>query len=74
MIHFPFSNQIALLMAAGIAGLVGRFKKVGFLDLMSGVNENISQAVPALLVLLLIGALAGSWLLSGVVPAMIFMD
>jgi Na+:H+ antiporter, NhaC family len=67
-----FSNQIALLMAAGIAGLVGRFKKVGFLDLMSGVNENISQAVPALLVLLLIGALAGSWLLSGVVPAMIF--
>lgn len=67
-----FSNQIALLIAAGIAGLVGRSKKVSFLELMKGANENISQAVPALLVLLLIGALAGSWLLSGVVPAMIF--
>jgi Na+:H+ antiporter, NhaC family len=67
-----FSNQIVLLAAAGIAGIIGRYTKVSFQDLMQGATDNIKQAVPALLVLLLIGALAGSWLLSGIVPAMIY--
>jgi Na+:H+ antiporter, NhaC family len=67
-----FSNQIALLTAAGIAGLIGLIYRVSYADMMTGVMENLKQAVPAMLVLLLIGCLAGSWLLSGVVPAMIY--
>ena len=67
-----FSNQIVLLVAAGIAGLVGKFTGSHFSDLMEGANDNIKQAVPAILILLLIGSLAASWLLSGIVPAMIY--
>ena len=67
-----FSNQVVLLIAAGIAGLVGKFQGVTFKELMDGANENIKQAVPALLILLLIGSLAASWLISGIVPAMIY--
>lgn len=67
-----FSNQLVLLFAAGAAGIIGRLFKVPYPDLMQGAIENIQQAVPALLVLLLIGCLAGSWLISGVVPAMIY--
>ena len=67
-----FSNQVVLLIAASIAGLVGKFQGISFKDLMDGANENIKQAVPALLILLLIGSLAASWLLSGIVPAMIY--
>lgn len=67
-----FSNQVVLLIAAGVAGLIGKMQKVTFADLMDGANENIKQAVPALLILLLIGSLAASWLLSGIVPAMIY--
>ncbi|MBT3648054.1 MAG: Na+/H+ antiporter NhaC [Flavobacteriales bacterium] len=67
-----FSNQIALLLAAGLGGLLGRFYGTSFSDLMDGAIDNLKQAVPALIVLLLIGALAGSWLLSGIVPAMIY--
>jgi len=67
-----FSNQVVLLIAAGVSGLIGKMQKVTFADLMDGANENIKQAVPALLILLLIGSLAASWLLSGIVPAMIY--
>ncbi|GAB5538872.1 MAG: Na+/H+ antiporter NhaC family protein [Salibacteraceae bacterium] len=67
-----FPNQIALLAAAGIAAIVGKYVGAPNKHLMDGVVENIGQAVPALLVLLLIGSLAASWLLSGIVPAMIY--
>lgn len=67
-----YSNQLALLAAAGLAGIVGLVYKRPFKALMDGVIENIQQAVPAILVLLLIGALAGSWLFGGVVPVMIY--
>jgi NhaC family Na+:H+ antiporter len=68
-----FSNQLALLASAAMAGLLAHFTKVCTLsDLMTGVNENILQAIPAILILLLIGSLSGSWLFSGIVPAMIY--
>jgi len=67
-----YSNQIALLLAAGIGGLVGLYYKMSFSDMMDGVVDNLKQAIPAILILLLIGGLAGSWLFSGIVPAMIY--
>jgi Na+:H+ antiporter, NhaC family len=67
-----FSNQLALLTAAAVAGLIAKFRNTGFEDLLHGVNENIIQAIPAILILLLIGSLSGSWLFSGIVPAMIY--
>lgn len=67
-----FSNQIVLLSAAAIAGLIGLIKGFSFNDLMEGAIDNIKQAVPAILILMLIGALAGSWMISGVVPIMIY--
>ncbi|MDP4687238.1 MAG: sodium:proton antiporter, partial [Salibacteraceae bacterium] len=67
-----FSNQLALLTAAAVAGLIAKFRNTGFEVLLHGVNENILQAIPAILILLLIGSLSGSWLFSGIVPAMIY--
>lgn len=65
-------NQIALLMAAAVAALVGIGLKYSWNDLQGGVVRSINSALPALLILLLIGALAGTWMASGVVPTMIY--
>lgn len=65
-------NQIALLMAAATAGLIGMIMKVPFATMMQGVKTSISSSVLAMLILLLIGALTGTWMMSGVVPAMIY--
>ena len=65
-------NQIALLMAAATAGFIGMLLKVPFAAMMQGIKTSISSSVLAMLILLLIGALTGTWMMSGVVPAMIY--
>ncbi|MBN4065763.1 Na+/H+ antiporter NhaC [Candidatus Amoebophilus asiaticus] len=66
------SNQVILLLAGAVAGLIGFRKGLPWKALQEGIVNSISTAMPAILILLLIGALAGTWLLSGIVPAMIY--
>ena len=64
-------NQLALLAAAAVAALLAKSLGVSGEELWGGVKRSVSDTLEALLILLLIGALAGTWMLSGVVPAMI---
>lgn len=66
------ANQIALLFSAGVAALVAMVGGQQWTKLFDGVINSIGSALPALIILLMIGALAGTWLISGVVPAMIY--
>ncbi len=66
------SNQFILLMGGAVAAVVGYFKKVTFKSMLSEVAENIRSTSGALLILLMVGALAGTWLISGIIPAMIY--
>lgn len=66
------SNQIILLLSAAVAALVGTRLGVTWEILSDGMVKSISAAMPSILILLLIGSLAGTWLLSGIVPAMIY--
>jgi len=66
------SNQMILLLSGFVAMLVGRWNKVAWNDLFNKVGESIMTSATAIIILLLIGALAASWLLGGVVPAMIY--
>lgn len=65
-------NQIALLMAAATAAIAGVVGKVTFKTMLSGIERAIGSALNAMLILLLIGSLAGTWMMSGIVPAMIY--
>ena len=67
------SSQIVLILSATVAGLIAVFR-LGFSweTLQDGVVKSISSAMSSILILFLIGALAGTWLLSGIVPAMIY--
>ncbi len=66
------SNQIILLLAASLASLIAFHHKIKWNKISESIIMNIGKAMPAMLILLLIGSLAGTWLISGVVPAMIF--
>jgi len=65
-------NQIALLMAAAAAALVGFFLGVPVKTMIDGMQKSIGSALIAMLILLLIGSLIGTWVMSGIVPAMIY--
>ena len=65
-------NQIALLLGAGVAALIGLNLGITWAKSLKKIVDSISSAMSAIIILLLIGALAGTWLISGIVPAMIF--
>lgn len=66
------SNQIVLMLAAAIASLVAIRMGLDWPTIRAGIVEAINTTIPAIIVLLLIGALAGTWLLSGIVPTMVY--
>ena len=65
------SNQFILLLGAAVAGLVGIKNKVTYGQILQKVGENLQSVTGPILILLLVGSLSGTWLLSGVIPAMI---
>jgi NhaC family Na+:H+ antiporter len=67
-----YSNQIILLMGGAVAVVVGFFNKVSVLVMAKEVWENWKSIFVPILILLLVGALAGTWLVSGVIPAMVY--
>ena len=66
------SNQFILLMGAAVAAIVGFFNKVSYKQMLEEVAENVKSTTGAILILLFVGALAGSWLVSGIIPSLVY--
>ncbi|MBE0637626.1 MAG: Na+/H+ antiporter NhaC [Bacteroidales bacterium] len=66
------SNQMVLVLSATVAAIVAFISGTSWEELHGGIVKSIGSAMSAILILLLIGSLAGTWLLSGIVPAMIY--
>lgn len=67
------ASQTALLVAAAVAVLMGMlFFKVPWKSIDHAISDNVRTIGGAILILFLIGAVSGSWMLSGVVPTMIY--
>ncbi|RTE87212.1 MULTISPECIES: Na+/H+ antiporter NhaC [Gammaproteobacteria] len=65
-------NQIALLCSAAIAALISFRNGYTWQEVEQGIVDGISVALGAVLIILMVGSLIGTWLLSGIVPAMIY--
>jgi NhaC family Na+:H+ antiporter len=63
-------NQIALLLAAGVAQLIGR--RLGWQALQEAMASGIGLAINACLILLMVGLLIGVWMLCGTAPSLIY--
>ncbi len=66
------ANQIALLLASGLAGIISFRLGNTWQEIEHSMVKSISSAMAAMLILLAIGSLSGTWLLSGIVPSMIY--
>lgn len=66
------SNQVALILASAVAGLVAISLGVKWNAIRDSMVKSIGSAMPSILILFMIGAVAGTWLISGVVPTLIF--
>ena len=66
------SNQLALLFSGALAAIIGILYGNNWKDILEGISKSIKSVTPSIIILLLIGSLAGTWLISGIVPAMIY--
>ena len=66
------ANQVALLLAAMVAAMVAIKNGYRWAAVQEAIVQGISTAMGAILILLAVGALIGSWMLAGTVPAMIY--
>lgn len=67
-----YSNQFILLIGGLVAMFDGFFNKVSLKIMINEVWENFKSVFVPIMILLLVGALAGTWLVSGVIPAMVY--
>ncbi len=65
-------NQIALTFSSLIAAVIGLKNKHSWEAMGNGVAKSINQALPAIFILLAVGALIGTWVMSGTVTTMIY--
>jgi NhaC family Na+:H+ antiporter len=65
-------NQIALLIAMGVAAIVGIKNGYSWNEIEEGIVKGISRSLGAILILLAVGSLIGTWMLSGTVPTLIY--
>lgn len=66
------ANQVALILAAAIGAVIAWRLGYKWEAINHRIVKTIGSAMPSMLILLLIGSLAGTWLISGVVPAMVY--
>lgn len=66
-------SQVALMFAAGVTVAISMiFYRIPWKDFEDAMVENLSSVGTSVIILLLIGAVAGSWMISGVVPTLIY--
>ena len=66
------SNQFILLLGASVGIFIGIRSGISFKKMINYVSTNLKSITGAILILLLVGSLSGTWLLSGIIPSMIY--
>ncbi|MGM9760355.1 MAG: Na+/H+ antiporter NhaC [Parabacteroides sp.] len=66
-------SQVVLLLATALCACIARFRyQVSWASIESTITQNIYGIAPSILILLLIGMLSAIWMVSGVVPCLIY--
>ncbi len=67
------SNQLALLIAGALAAFIGIVVyKTEYKKIEGQIIKSVGVAIQASIILLIVGALIGTWIISGIVPTMIY--
>ena len=67
------ASQVSLLVASAVSVLIGHFsKRLKWEVLEQEITNKVASCTPAIIILLLIGAIGGTWMVSGTVPTMIY--
>ena len=66
------SSQFILILSGAFAAMIGHRYNVSYKDVINSISNSIKSVTPALIILLWVGALAGTWMISGIIPSMVY--
>ena len=66
------SSQFILILSGAFAAMIGNLYNVSYKDVVNSISNSIISVTPALIILLWVGALAGTWMISGIIPSMVY--
>jgi NhaC family Na+:H+ antiporter len=69
---YKIKPQVLLVAAAFLTGCLAVLLKFSWEEMQKGIVESISKALPAILIMLTVGILIGSWMASGTIPMIIY--
>ncbi|MBN1589301.1 MAG: Na+/H+ antiporter NhaC [Pirellulales bacterium] len=70
--YLRLEPEILLIAGATVAGLVARRLGYTYKEILAGVVEMITKGMPAMLIIICVGALIGSWIAAGTTPMLIY--
>lgn len=70
--YFKMRAEPILILSGFVAGVIAWFHGYSWNEMLDGIVEKISSAMPATLILLSVGLLIGSWMFSGTIPMIIY--
>jgi NhaC family Na+:H+ antiporter len=64
--------EVLLIAAAAVAGLIARHLGYDYKEIENGIITSMMKGMPAMLIVIVVGALIGSWIACGTIPMLIF--
>lgn len=72
IVIFKQPPHMALIAAAAVAAIVAGFYKHSWKEIQEGMVQGITIAMGAILILMIVGTMIGTWISGGIVPSMIY--
>ncbi len=69
---YQIRPPVLLITAAFLTGFIGLFLRFKWQVMQEGIVDSIHKAMPAILIMLCVGILIGSWIASGTIPMIIY--
>jgi len=63
--------EVLLIAAAAVAGVIGRRLGYTYRELEAGIVASIAKGMPAMMIVIVVGALIGSWIAAGTIPMLV---
>jgi NhaC family Na+:H+ antiporter len=64
--------EVLLVIGAFITGLIARAAGFSWETMQTGIIQNITKAMPAMLIVICVGILIGSWIAAGTIPMLVY--
>ncbi|WP_288921188.1 Na+/H+ antiporter NhaC [uncultured Bifidobacterium sp.] len=67
-----FPSEPMMILTAVVAGIIAWALGHSFNDMINTIADKIASVMPALLILITVGALIGSWMIGGTIPMLVY--